>query len=370
VAEVVFVTWDGGGNVPPAVGIAEELNRRGHHGRFLGHERQRASIECAGFEFEAYHHARPWSAIEPLPPAKATLAVFAMFTDGGPGVDLRQLVERRPADLLVIDGMSLGALNAAYGFEVPVVVLMHSYYEFFVNRWAQGPIGLLGTARGRSPQRLWAKADRILVTASRDLDPASDPLPVNLSHTGVVQAPVRPRSKTERPQILVSLSTIFYGGQAEALQNVLDALAGSHGPQRIDADVIVTMGDTIDPLSLRTGAHVEVQRHLPHDEVMPSISLVVSHGGHGTVMRALCHDVPVLVLPMHPMLDHQMIGESIAAVGAGRVLPRETNPVEIATAVGQLLGDPRYRVAAADLGAQLRSQPGQEQAADMIEDLL
>ena len=369
-AEIVFVTWDGGGNVPPALGIATELDRRSHQVRFLGHERQRSSIEGAGFEFEAYHHARPWSAIESLPPAKATVAVFAMFTDGGPGVDLRQLIERRPADLLVIDGMSLGALKVSHGFGVPVVVLMHSYYEFFVNRWGRGPIGLLGTIRGRSPQRLWAGADRILVAASRDLDPASDPLPGNLSHIGVVQSRGRSGPKTEPPRILISLSTIFYGGQAEALQNVLDALAGSHGSKRIEADVIVTTGDTIDPLSLRAGAHVEVQRHLPHDEVMPSVSLVISHGGHGTVMRALCHDVPVLVLPMHPMLDHQMIGESIAALGAGLVLPRDTNSADIAAAIEQLLQDTRYRANAADLGTRLRSQPGQEQAADMIEALL
>ena len=369
-AEILFVTWDGGGNVPPAVGIAGELASRGHRVRFMGHERQRSFVEGAGFEFEAYRHARRWSAIDPLPTAKATVAVFAMFTDGGPGVDLQDLVGRQPADLLVIDGMSLGALKAAYGMGVPVVALMHSYYQFFVNRWARGPIGLLGTVRGRSPQRLWARADRVLVAASRDLDPASDPLPANVSHIGVVQAPVRSGPKTEPPRILVSLSTIFYPGQAETLQAVLDALAGPDGSERIDADVIVTTGDTIDPLSLRAGPRVDVQRYLPHDEVMPSVSLVISHGGHSTVMRALCHDVPVLVLPMHPMLDHQMIGESIAAKGAGLVLPRDSKPVDIAAAIGQLLQDPRYRAAAADLGARLRSQPGQEKAADLIEDLL
>jgi UDP:flavonoid glycosyltransferase YjiC (YdhE family) len=100
------------------------------------------------------------------------------------------------------------------------------------------------------------------------------------------------------------------------------------------------------------------------------LSLVISHGGHSTVMRALCHDVPVLVLPSHPMLDQKMIGESIAAKGAGLVLPRDTEPVDIAAAIGRLLHDPRFRAAAADLGARLRSQPGQERAADIIEDLL
>jgi UDP:flavonoid glycosyltransferase YjiC (YdhE family) len=370
VAEVVVVTWDGGGNLPPALGIAGELLRRGHHVRFLGHERQRPSVEGAGFAFEAYSHARPYSAIEPLPTAKAIVAIFGMFTDGGPGVDLRELIGRQPADLLLIDGMSLGALKAAYGLNVPVVALMHTYHQFFVNRWARGPVGLLGTARGRSPQRLWAGAAHVLVAASRDLDPASDPLPGNVTHVGVVQAPVRPGPKTEPPRILVSLSTLFYPGQAETLQAVLDALAGPDGSKRIDADVMVTTGDTIDPRSLRAGPNVDVQRYLPHDEVMPSVSLVISHGGHSTVMRALCHDVPVLVLPMHPMLDHKMIGESIAAKGAGLVLPRDTKPVDIAAAISRLLHDPRYRAAAAALGARLRSQPGQERAADIIEDLL
>jgi len=370
VAEVVVVTWDGGGNLPPALGIAGELVRRGHHVRFLGHERQRPSVEGADFAFEAYRHARPYSAIEPLPTAKAIVAIFGMFTDGGPGVDLRELIGRQPADLLLIDGMSLGALKAAYGLNVPVVALMHTYHQFFVNRWARGPVGLLGTARGRSPQRLWARAAHVLVAASRDLDPASDPLPGNVTHVGVVQAPVRPGPKTEPPRILVSLSTLFYPGQAETLQAVLDALAGPDGSKRIDADVMVTTGDTIDPLSLRAGPNVNVQRYLPHDEVMPSMSLVISHGGHSTVMRALCHDVPVLVLPMHPMLDHKMIGESIAAKGAGLVLPRDTKPVDIAAAISRLLHDPRYRAAAAALGARLRSQPGQERAADIIEDLL
>jgi hypothetical protein len=137
VGEVLVVTWDGGGNVPPALGIAGELVRRGHRVRFLGHERQRSSVEEAGFGFEAYRHARPYSAIEPLPTPKAIVAIFGMFTDGGPGVDLRELFGRQPADLLVIDGMSLGALKAAYGLSVPVVALMHIYHQFFVKRWAR-----------------------------------------------------------------------------------------------------------------------------------------------------------------------------------------------------------------------------------------
>jgi len=31
---------------------------------------------------------------------------------------------------------------------------------------------------------------------------------------------------------------------------------------------------------------------------MPEVSLVVGHGGHGTTMQALAHDLPVLLMPM------------------------------------------------------------------------
>ena len=48
-AEIVVVTWDGGGNVPPAFAIAAELAARGHGIRVLGHRSQREAIEAAGF---------------------------------------------------------------------------------------------------------------------------------------------------------------------------------------------------------------------------------------------------------------------------------------------------------------------------------
>ena len=59
-AEILFVTWDGGGNVPPAVGIAEELKTRGHRVRFLGHPRQAPAFAERGLEFSGFPTARPF----------------------------------------------------------------------------------------------------------------------------------------------------------------------------------------------------------------------------------------------------------------------------------------------------------------------
>ena len=39
---------------------------------------------------------------------------------------------------------------------------------------------------------------------------------------------------------------------------------------------------------------------MPHAELMPGVSVFVGHGGHGSAMTALAHDVPVVVLPLDP----------------------------------------------------------------------
>ena len=61
-ANLFFVTWDGGGNVAPALEIAGALVRRGDRVRFLGQPSQRETILGAGFEFESYRNPGAWTA--------------------------------------------------------------------------------------------------------------------------------------------------------------------------------------------------------------------------------------------------------------------------------------------------------------------
>src|SRR5262245_9100664 len=48
--QFTFVTWDGGGNVGPAVALADALRARGHACIFLGYRTQRRRLEARGFE--------------------------------------------------------------------------------------------------------------------------------------------------------------------------------------------------------------------------------------------------------------------------------------------------------------------------------
>jgi MGT family glycosyltransferase len=145
---------------------------------------------------------------------------------------------------------------------------------------------------------------------------------------------------------------------------VLDAVDG------LPARVIATTGPAVDPAELRVPGNVEVHRWVPHDEVMPRASVVVGHGGHGTTMAALAHDLPLLVLPVEPKTDQPYIGRRIEQVGAGRTLSRRSAPARIRAAIEELLADGPHRSVAALLGEQIRSSGGRRRAADLLEGLL
>ncbi len=381
-ADVLFVTWDGGGNVPPALGLAAELQHRGHTVRFLGHAQQRPTIEGAGFGFDPYTRARPWSSTEPSSGPSAAFKFITMFTDNGPGVDLLENLAHHPAEFLVIDCMSLGALRAAERAGLRRAVLVHTYYRFLTHSWSRGPVGLAARLKGQPPEQLWTKADVLLVAADRALDPARDKdLPASLHHVGVVQsrplhfdsapdAPDAPGAPPEHvagdaaPAVLVSLSTTYFPGQDQSLQSILDALAG------LPVRGIVTTGAAVDPGQLRAPANVEVHRYRDHGDVMPAVDLVIGHGGHATTMRALSHDLPLLVMPMHPMLDQKMIGQSVERQGAAKLLRKTASAEQIRDTVRQLLEPGPHRHAAALIGARLRKNSGAVAAADRLSTLL
>ncbi|MEW5853655.1 MAG: glycosyltransferase [Myxococcota bacterium] len=357
-SEILFVTWDGGGNVPPAVAIARELRTRGHTVRFLGHARQEAALTSAGFEFVPGRHARKFSALD----ANSPLTMLATFGDAGMGRDLLDAVAARPVDLVVIDCLMFGALHAAQQAGLRYAVLEHLYDAYFNRGCLSGPLGLSLWLRGLQPRKALEQAALRVLTSLPELDPVAAP-PPNLRQVGPV-VEFSPRVTAERPTVLVSLSTFGFPRMARSLQAIVDATSG------LDARVIVTTGPAVDPTTIRAHAGVEVHRYVPHVKLMPGVSLLVGHGGHGTTMQALAHDLPVLVMPMEKLSDQPWVGRSLVAAGAGRMIGKTGSALEIAPLVAELLSDGPHRAAAARLGAAVRAKPGAVLGADALEEVL
>lgn len=350
---VLFVTWDGGGNLPPALGIARELVRRGDRVRMLGHRIQQAAIEAGGLEFHPIQRGRDYVSAEPRGTVDGVLGLVALFADRGIADDALELLKQEPADVIVVDCLLWGVTGRLIDTGIPVVSLVHSRADFF-DRNAHGPLGLLARLRGADPLASRRAALRLITTRADFEPPRADP------HTGFVwQGTPVAAVPQALPEVLVSFSTTSFPGQAAALQRVLDALADEQ------VQVIVTSG-AVDPATLRAPANARVVRYKDHSELLPRASLVIGHGGHATTARALAHGVPVLVMPMHPLMDQPAIGQALEKIGAGMSLPKSASPSRILAAVRQLLSDETVRAAAARIGVESRALDGAVTAAALI----
>lgn len=351
----LFVTWDGGGNVPPATALARELVRRGHTVRFLGHASQEQALTAAGFTFVRPRHARRFDSTRDYTP----LRMLGVFADAGMGRDLLDALAAEPADLVVVDSFMFGAMDAARRAGVRYAVLEHMYAAAYRTGILGGPMGLNLRLRRLAPQRaLDGAALRLLMTLA-DVDPA--PAAANLLQVGPL-ATWSPRVAGD-PTVVVGLSTFGYPGMTRVLQRLVDATEG------LPARVLVSTGPNVDPADLTARPGVEVHRWLAHADTLPGASALVTHGGHGSTMAGLAHDVPVLVVPLDGKADHVVVGRSIESAGAGRTVPRRGSTGDFRAALSALLEQPSYRASAARLGTAIRATDAVGDGASALEAL-
>lgn len=361
-SNILFVTWDGGGNVAPAVLIAKELQQRGDTIRFLGQSQQREALESAGFAFTAYSKKHLWTATGKRGAFKNTLGFLGLLVGRSLGRDMLADLATTPTDLVVIDCLLYGALDAAKNAGLRHALLVHSLYAAIETKMAGGAPGAIARMVGLSPRPLWANADATIVTTLEELDPGRTASGIQLNYTGPVIAEVTShRTTAELPSILVSLSTTYIAGQAKLLQKIMDATAD------LPVHVIVTTGPAVNPTELHPARNAEVHAFRPHVDVMPTVSLVVGHGGHSTTMLALAHNLPLVILPLNPEFDQPMIAEVVQESGAGLALSSSSSANAIREAIERMLGAGAHRQVAERLGTAIRATHGAATAADLVQ---
>jgi UDP:flavonoid glycosyltransferase YjiC (YdhE family) len=95
---------------------------------------------------------------------------------------------------------------------------------------------------------------------------------------------------------------------------------------------------------LAPAANTVVREWIPHDLVLPGARVVITHGGHGSVLAALLHGLPVLCLPL--VADQPFVSQLVVDHGAGVALPPSASASEIRAAIEMLLLDERFAAAA------------------------
>lgn len=377
-ANMLWLNWSGGGNLPPSLGIARALEARGHTVSFAGRPEMVPRVERAGFR--AIEIKRAHEQADRYPQDKWMPKNACYLTSPAVGEEIREMLPRENPDVVIVDQMFPAALLEAKRFGRPSVAVCHTCVWRGLQTWRNmlARIVSLRAEAGFAPipadlENLWMAQDRMIVTTLGALDNAPGDLGEahKLRHVGPVLERERHGVRVAlpwpdddaRPLVLVSFSTMPEQGSVKKFQTVIEAL--SRSPVR----GVVTVGDSVDPKALTPAENVAVFATADHDDLMRRASLVVTHGGHGTLIRALKNSLPMVVVT-GAAADQPVNAAAVEAWGVGRALPGDAAADTIVDAMREVLATPRFREAAAGLAAQLDGVDGAANAADEIEDLL
>lgn len=408
---------DGGGTLPPALGLAAELVRRGHSVDVLADPTAEGSARSAGCRFSSWQTAPHFDSIadqtaliaelESGSPMRQLAAMRDRFLVGPAAAyadDVTAAVADRAPDALLVEGAAPGILIGAIASGLPSAALMPNIYlrptpgmPVMASGWlpGAGPVGrardavalavlrlVLGRLRTGLNAVLDAHAEppladmfelldrctEVLVMTSPTFDFQSPHIPANVHFVGpqlddpdwAANGDWRPDG--DAPLVLVATSSVFQD-QTDLLRRVADALG--HLPVR----GLVTTGRAVDPADVPAPANVRVVQAAPHRAILAETAVVVTHAGHGSVLKALAAGVPLVCMPMGR--DQKDNTVRVLRLGAGLRVDKSAPPDRIAAAVQRLLEDPSYAEAARQFGDTLaeekRTRPS---AADRAETLL
>lgn len=413
-ADLLMTTWDGAGTTPPLMSVARALVERGHRLRILADPVLRPDVEAAGAEHvpwsTAPHRTRPgrdgdfvrdWEADDPATNFGFMRDRLAVGPAEAYARDVRAEIERHRPSLVLSEVLLFGPLVAAEAAGVPAVVLnptinvipapgvppfglglmparddeeraLHTEAaEAVLAAWN---VALPALNRARASQGLppvahvldqGRSAARVLVLTSRAFDLPAE-LPPVVKYAGPrLDDPAWASTWTppggDGPLVLGTLSS-DYQAQEDLLGRIIAAL----GQEPVRG--VVTTGRGIDPASYTAPGNVQVVQAAPHREVLREASLVVTHAGHGSTIKALAAGVPLVCLPMGR--DQLDVAARVVHAGAGLRIDPDSSSEEIAAAVRKVLAGGEYRAAAERMAATIAEETATDLAAAEIESLL
>ena len=107
---------------------------------------------------------------------------------------------------------------------------------------------------------------------------------------------------------------------------------------------------------------------LPLERQLSSASLLITRGGHGTVVRSLASGVPLLVCPADGDMPEN--AARVAWAGAGLRLPRRLlGRRTLRAAARRLLSEPRFAARAREIARWTGSNDGSVRGAELVEEL-
>lgn len=157
----------------------------------------------------------------------------------------------------------------------------------------------------------------------------------------------------------LTLGTLFFGA-TDVFQTALAGL------RDLPINVLVTAGPGSDPTRFgHQPPNVRVADFAPHALLLPHCSGLVTQGGASTIVAALCHGLPHLILPQGA--DQFANGATAVAAGVALVLPpAELTQEAVAHTATRLLEDTALTRKARAIQAEIAAMPAADQVLDTL----
>jgi UDP:flavonoid glycosyltransferase YjiC (YdhE family) len=225
--------------------------------------------------------------------------------------------------------------------------------------------GEFGLAPLRDGLDLMGNASRVLVCSSPSYDFAPGAVPANVRYVGPQLDDATGADSgnpwavpSGRPLVLVGLSSTVMRQQG-LMQRAADALG------QLPVQGLITTGPAVDPALIAAPPNVTVTRWVRHADVLPHCSAVITHGGHGTVMKALIAGVPLVVVPLGR--DQPDNAARVVHAGAGIRLRKNARVSAVRAATARVIEEPRYRAAAGRMASRLAAERNDNLVVDELE---
>jgi MGT family glycosyltransferase len=379
------------GHAFPAIALARALKRRGHEALVETWERWRDAVEDEGMGFTAAEEYKTFPPPSPGSEEHASAADAALA--------LVPLIEEFRPDVVVSDILTIAPALAAERVGVRTATLVPHVFPVqepgmpFFAVGARPPRTVIGRAAWRAGMPVLRGGLRQGRSELNEMRATLGLAPVEAFHGGIsrelalvatfpqleyprrwpahvhvtgpmefelpfedVELPVG-----EEPLVLVAPST----AQDPEMRLVRASLAAlAEEPVR----VVATTNRPGGSAGLDVPANAVVIDWLSYSQVMPLAALVVCHGGHGTVARALGAGAPLLCCPH--VGDMAENGARVAWAGAGLMVPwRLGGRWPLRAAARRILGDRRFAERAGKIATWSRGNDGAQRGAELVEHL-
>jgi UDP:flavonoid glycosyltransferase YjiC (YdhE family) len=377
------------GHAFPMLALAEALHERGHTVALETWKRWREPAEAAGLRFvDAPEYQVFPTREQPMRPYQAA-AHAARIT--------REAIRAFAPDAVVADILTAAPALAAELEGVPFATLVPHVHPHLPSGLPPYSIGARRprTAAGRAFWRSWDRLVAIgLERGRRDYNDCRARLglgPLPYVHTGLSRsltlvatlpaleyprdwprwlrvvgpllweppAPCVDPPPGDGPLVLLAPST----AQDPEHRLLAATLAGlAHEPVRV---IAIWNGRPPYP-AVRVPDNAVLVPWLSYARTMPLCDLVVTHGGHGTLARALTSGCPVVICPGGGDMAENAARVDWAGVGI-RLAPRFCTPWGVRLAVTRALTDPSLRERAAEAARWATEHPAGPAAASELE---